>query len=154
MEYNEIQEALQELGSQIGIPDLSFDENGYCCLLFDDIVVNVEADSDSEILFLYSNVGELPPEANAELYEMLLEENFLFRGTGGGALGIDKDTGIIAYAYQIPFDLVSSGNFEQILENFVNLVEDFTQRIEKIIKLSPAKSEKASDVPPPLGMKV
>ncbi len=153
MDYGDIQKALAKFGSNIGIPDLAFDENGYCCLSFDDIVVNIEADADNGVLFFYSNVGELPPETNIDLYEMLLEENFLYRGTGGGILGIDKDTNIIAYAYQIPFELVSTSKFEQILENFVNLTEDITKRIEEMARSS-VKKDKTEEIPPPLGMKV
>ncbi len=153
MDYKELEKILGEFGNRIGIPNLSFDEHGYCCLMFDDIVVNIEADSDSETLFLYSNVGDLPSESSPSLYQTLLEKNFLFRGTGGGTLGIDKNTQIIAYAYQIPFKLVTIESFERTLESFVNISEDLTQTINDVLKECESKDVTAQ-TPPPLGMKV
>ncbi|MBG0775366.1 MAG: type III secretion system chaperone [Desulfovibrionaceae bacterium] len=119
----EMDAILKEFGTSLGFDGLEFDEYGYCCLFFDDIVVNIEVNEKSEQLFLYANIGDIPADADKAFYETLLEANFLFRGTSGGAIGMDKSAGIISLAWQGPYKDMTCVRFEKIIENFVNLTE-------------------------------
>jgi len=85
--------ALTDFGKLIGIPDLEFDEHGYCCLFIDDVTLNLEYDSDSGHLLVYAHMGLLPDVPSLGMYEMLLEANFFCRDTAGATLGIDRQRG-------------------------------------------------------------
>lgn len=124
-----IQTLLSEFGKTVGIPDLCFDENGYCCLFFDDMVVNMELAEDGDHLFLYSNVGEIPEGNLPAFYEMLLEGNYFFRKTRGATLGIDRDANIVLLIYRRPTLNLELSDFEQLIENFVNVTESWTRNI-------------------------
>ncbi len=123
-------EILKEFGKKVGLSELSLDENGYCCLSFDDVVLNIELDENSELLFVYSNLGDLPENSRESFYEMLLCANCLYRETQGGVLGVDKDASIVVYSYQIPVRALDELKFERIIENFVNMAEFWTEKIK------------------------
>lgn len=132
MAIEELKSVLSEFGKGIGIPHLCFDDRGYCCISFDEVVVNMELDKASERLFFYSRVGALSGNALPELYEMLLEANCLYRGTFGGCLGIDRELKAVVLAYQIPVSQVDLPQFHRILENFVNAAELWVQKIDRL----------------------
>ena len=120
---------LREFGQSVGLPDLAFDENDYCCLLLDDLVLNLELDEETEMLFVYAHVGKIPPEPTADFYAMLLEANYFYRQTAGGVLGIDKATGVIALACRQPYAGLTLIQFEKVIEDFANAADHWTQQI-------------------------
>jgi len=126
-----LQGVMKEFGKDIDLPELSFDDAGYCCLSFDEIVVNLEVDEPSGHLFFYSNVGNLPEEGRAEFYEILLEANFLYRETAGGILGIDKELNGVVLAYKVPFSGLDLPQFSRVMGNFIGMVELWTERIQR-----------------------
>jgi hypothetical protein len=129
MGTREIDQLVKEFGDGIGLPDLTLDENGYCCLFFDEIGVNIELDETGERLFLYVNVGDLPSEKNPALYEMLLEANLMFSRTGGATLGIDKENALVALACTIPLLGLDKRTFERRLESFIAMAENWQGKI-------------------------
>ncbi len=131
MSVEKVNGALKSLGEKIGIPDLSFDENGYCCLMFDDIVVNLELHKETESLFIYSNIGDLSEKKSEEFYEMLLEANFLFKDTDGAAIGVDTETGIISLCYRMPAGTINDESLETAVENFLHLTERWKEKIRE-----------------------
>ncbi|WDP84717.1 MAG: type III secretion system chaperone [Desulfobacter sp.] len=100
----------------------------------------------TEQLFLYSNIGDIPKDVNTELYEKLLEGNFLFQGTSGGTIGMDKTAGIFSLAWQGPFIEMGAAAFEMILENFVNLTEHW-RGIVKDLSSSPGSGDSLPGFP-------
>jgi len=131
MSLEHLQLVLSDFGKAVGIEELALDENGYCCLKFDDTVVNVEASAESGQLFLYTNLGEIPPEKREAFYEMLLEANFFYKLTAGGVIGIDKDANIVSLAYQTPCAGLESRRFEKMLENFISVAETWSQKLKE-----------------------
>ncbi len=124
-----MQQLLSDFGRSIGIPNLAFDEHHYCCLLLDDLVINMEHDPARDDLFLYAHLGHLPSEPSMELYETLLEANFFFRQTAGGVLGIDKATGILTLARRQASSTLTLTSLEKLVENFANTTEYWTKRV-------------------------
>ncbi len=120
---------IHDFGKNIGIPDLALDEHHYCCLQFDGVVVNLEYEPDKDELFLYTHLGRIPQDPSLALYERLLEANFFFRQTGGGVLGIDKATGIIALAWRLPASPLTLPALEKLMETFVNTAEYWTEQV-------------------------
>ncbi len=140
-----MQELLSALGRNIGIPELTFDEYHYCCLALDNVIVNLEWDADTEMLFLYAHVGHLPVNPTPELYETLLEANFFHRHTAGATLGMDKPSGTIALAQRQATANLNLTLLEKLLEQFVNTAAYWIDEIERL-KTTPAPSNQALDL--------
>ncbi|MBF0099433.1 MAG: type III secretion system chaperone [Desulfobacterales bacterium] len=130
MQQEEIKKMITDFGKNIGLPELTFDENGYLCLMFDDVVVNIEAMFETEQLFFYTNIGEIPHENKEAFYEMLLTANYFFKETAGGTIGIDKNANIISLAYQLPFTSLTTNKLEKTVENFINVAENWINKIK------------------------
>jgi len=123
------QGALAELGRLIGIASLTFDEYGYCCLLVDEITLNLEYDAPTGDLLLYAHMGTLPEEPPPAFYEMLLEGNFFCRETAHATLGIDRAARVIVL-YDAHLARVLDGPMlEGIVTRFVDAAEHWKQRI-------------------------
>ncbi|CAK0757457.1 CesT family type III secretion system chaperone [Gammaproteobacteria bacterium] len=125
-------ELLRDFGRTIGILDLSFDEHHYCCLLLDDIVLNLELEEEKETLFLYAHLGALPREASTDFYASLLEGNFFHRQTAGGVLGMEKASGILVLAHRWPYANLTLNTLEKLIENFTNAAEYWSRQIAEV----------------------
>ncbi len=125
MEFSKL---LSNFGSRNGIKDLA-PEKGYCCLMFDDIVVNIEENNGN--IFFYTPVGELPPEGGEEIYKDLAKANFFFMGTQGATLSADPDSGMILLAYMTPACALNDTSFDKTVENFVNAAEEWSGKIRR-----------------------
>ncbi len=131
MNKEQINSLLNDFGKNLGIEDLSFDDNNYCCLFFDDFVINLELTNEGDILYFYANVGEIPSSGKENFYEMLLQANFLFSQTNGASLGISKQGNFVLLSYQIITSGLDLNKFTNIVENFVNTVELWSKKIDK-----------------------
>ena len=94
-------EMLSEFGRRIGIPDVVFDEDGYCCLGFDDVVLNLELNGPASHLIISSEIGKLPsqPPESLLLRYLALNHAALIMGTGG--IGVNEDRRTIVYVERI-----------------------------------------------------
>ncbi len=135
MEFSEL---LNNFGSRNGIEDLA-PEKGYCCLMFDDIVVNIEENNGN--IFFYTPVGELPPEGGEEIYKALAKANFFFMGTQGATLSADPDSGMILLAYMTPACALDDTSFDKTVENFVNVAEEWSGKIRRHMEQDPGSAE-------------
>ena len=120
---------LSALGNEIGIADLSPDDNGACSLFFDELVVNMEYHKESNLLHLYSHLGTLPGDGREELFVRMLEANCFYRGTQGGTLAIDEEADAALLFYQTPVDLLNEADFLRIVENFVNVADTWSGQL-------------------------
>lgn len=129
MNTNVVRSFIAELGREIGIPDLELDEYGYCCFMLGEHVVNIETD-DNGIIFLYSNIGDLPEKGREAFYEMLLNANYFCQQTAGGTLGVDSQADIVLYMMQAHESSLDGTAFLQMLENFINTAVTWSERIK------------------------
>jgi hypothetical protein len=125
----QMQVLLKDLGVTVGVPDLEFDENGYCVVYLDEIQINMELGEEDESLFFYTHVGEVPEDGRPEFYEMLLDANWFYKGTAGATLGIDKDSSVVSIIYRASTTELDTEKFQKIIENFANLSENWMSRI-------------------------
>ncbi len=138
---------MEAFGKEIGIDGLCLDENQWCCLSFDGVVVNMETDQDEENLFLYANLGDLPDGGRERLYEALLEANYFFGGTFGATLSINKDDGVVVLCCQYPVRCLDLTVMVRLVENFINVASDWSHRIAR---LGPSSAEEQGQAPGPL----
>ena len=60
----------------IKLPGLKPDEDGYCCLSFDDkITVHIQLDKETENLTFFAELGRVNETRKAEIFGRLLEAN-------------------------------------------------------------------------------
>ena len=147
MSREKIETILNEFGKNVEISNMCFDENGYCCLSFDDIFLNLEIDEKAALLFMYSNLGEIPFANREGFYEKLLEANYLYLLTGGGIIGIDKASNRVVLAYQTPYMEVTYIKFEKIIENFIKIAEYWIDEIKNFDQSVPDKKTDDQLVP-------
>lgn len=143
VERNAVQHIIGAFGRTTGIDDLELDQDGYCCLLIDqDLVINIELDEPGQRLLFYSVVGT--PEAHR--LPMLMQANYLGRGTGGATLGLQPDSGAAVLSREIPIAQLDVPDFSAALERFVNTTEEWVKRLRE-----PAPMNDDGEFPPPHG---
>ena len=118
-----INRLLTDFGNALGLEGLALDENGYCCLSFDDVVVNIESVGDSSLVLLYSSLGALPADAGPEVCRRLLEANYFFHGTGGATIGLDGPTGAVAITRVVDAAGMEVLDWEAVIKAFVDAAE-------------------------------
>jgi Tir chaperone protein (CesT) family len=64
---------LAELGRKVAIPGLAFDEDGYCCLSFDESIVNLEFRSDRRDFLIYAPIGRIEGHPPADYLGRLMQ---------------------------------------------------------------------------------
>ena len=128
MSKADVQKLVERLGGELEIPGLTLDENGYCCLMFDDLSLNIETDAEG-LLFVYSHIGRIPAQDKEIFYQKLLEANYFYQQTGGGTIGIDAGQGIVVLIMQTPGSVLQDESFRKMLENFVNIAHTWAGRI-------------------------
>ena len=131
MNLDMINPLFHDFGKTLGIDTLTLDENGCCCLLFDDIVVNFEATPESEQLFLYTRLGSIPDKDKEAFFAALLEGNYFYRTTGGATLGVDQKSNSVVMAYQTFYTHLDVRRFSQIVENFVNIASFWLKKLQQ-----------------------
>ncbi len=120
---------LTELGAAIGIPELCANEDYSCKLLFDEVAVSLELCEDHESFYICCVLGQTGPEVSAAQLALLLDANYLFSGTGGATLGVDKTSGNIALIRAERLSALRKPQFLTMLEEFVNLAEFWQARL-------------------------
>jgi hypothetical protein len=135
MSLERLESVITEFGKIVGLPELELNQDGYCPLIFDDIVVNFKYDGETDELLMWSSIGEIPPEpVRKDIYEMLLEANIIQSYLGGGVLTIEKNHNIILLINSTPTELIDLKTFEDTLDNFIKLTETWEKVLEEAIQ--------------------
>jgi len=85
-----INRLLTDFGNALGLEGLALDESGYCCLSFDEVVLNIESMGESSLALLYTRLGVLPEDASSEICRRLLAANHFFKDTALATIGLDE----------------------------------------------------------------
>lgn len=133
MSLDLLKSLVQELGQVIQLPDLAPDEDGYCCLSFDEkITVHIQLDKDTNNLTFFTEVGKVEDAHKLYVYEQLLEANVFWLGTHGATLGVNTSTMMANLGYQEPIQNLDFQRFQQLLEGFVNTAESWIDKLPEI----------------------
>ena len=128
--HDHINRLLTDFGNALGLEGLSLDENGYCCLSFDEVVVNIESVGESSLVLLYSSLGVLPEDAGSEVYRRLLGANYFFQGTAGATIGLDEATGAVAITRVVDAAGMEVLDWEGVIKAFVDAAESCAQLLQ------------------------
>lgn len=138
---------LKAFGQSIGMPDLKMDEENRCNLLFDDMAVSFELSEKQNSMYIYSQVAALTTDERDKVSAALLDANYVFRGTGGAAFGVEQETGSVVLIREERLEGFQLSQFEPIVETFVNLVEDWQQKLQELLMGNGGAKPEPPDMP-------
>ena len=145
---HEFSQFLSRLAKELGLGEnLSLDEANQCFLLFDDkILVRIELRNEPNYFSLVSKLGNVEEKNIPEVYPRLLDYNTLWKETNGTTFGVQQFSEVVILTQHWPLERCSYGNFEKILENFVNTTEYWLNNFESLQKkkLKNPSGEKSS----------
>lgn len=128
---------LEVYGKEVGLPNLKFGENSVCSLIFDSTInVDIAYREDQDQCIFAAKIGDIPVEGKEVLYESLLKANAFGMDTAGASLGIDEENNSIVLSFVFLTQSFSYDLFKTVLNNFVDLVEDWTKKYEELLSAS------------------
>ena len=142
MSYREdFKNILKHFGSGINLPDLSLDEDNRCNLFFDEVPVSIEVSPNEQYVYMYSYLGDVPVAGSESVENKLLEANYIYGETERCTLGIQNISRKVALICNERIKGMDLSDFEQSLENFINVAEYWM----KNLNASHSQSGKAAD---------
>lgn len=129
MSQSHAQALLAAFGDKLGLPQLGFDEQGFCSLQHGDIILNLEHQPSVDALVCYIWIGEVAEERRAGIAIQIADANYLLAGTAGAALGMQASTGeVMLTAYFSCYGL-GLADLEKALLNLIVLADDWRSRL-------------------------
>lgn len=140
MTIERLSELLTVVGTDLGL-ELRPDEEGQCCLHFDDdFDVLLDYDFSSQWLQMHTLVGYLGNENREQVCSALLEANLFWMETEGASLGLAAGDGSIFLSDKRPIDVLEAVEFQTWLETFVGTARKY-QAILNALDPSPSGEE-------------
>ncbi len=125
------QEILQALRTLLGLPDLTFNEDGVCCIYIPgELEIQIEWDPDSRKLIALGSIGPLGDDPDGSLARSLLAANFLFSGTRGESLSLEPDTRKVFLCAAFSVANESAAPLIDWFEGFVDTAQHWRQRLQ------------------------
>ena len=120
---------LQELGTDIGIANLSLDTDGQCALLFDgEYEVTFTPDREDHSLLMHCEVGRLSAQ-DSDTCRKLMQASLLGAETGGSALSVHCGLDKIILWKRYDEDFVDLAALEQAINAFLAQVIHWKERL-------------------------
>ena len=117
----EFKELLAAFAAKYGIEGLN-DADGVAMLKADDISVELLEDQQTRSVLACAEIGFPPPDADGAFGAMMLQANFLLRGTEGATLCQNPETGAYALVRPFPLALTDVESLGAGIESLVNHV--------------------------------
>lgn len=128
---------LGEFGQKIGLPQITFADDRFCTLTVDDIVFHLELSEDSRHLNCYLWIADVDEDHRAEVALVIADANYLLARTRGTTLGMNRLTGDLLLAVQIPDATLTLAVFEQAFEKLVGLAKVWQKKIIAVLAAVP-----------------
>lgn len=124
-------EVLETLRRELQIPDLAFNSQNVCRLVFDGrLPVDLESHADSGVLHLHVVVGYANNLDTARMRE-LLSANLFGHGTAGATLGLDDQRDEILLFRTYALEALDAPRLLQDLVEFVAIAEMWSERLSQ-----------------------
>jgi hypothetical protein len=125
---------LQELGSKIGMEQLSLNNKGICEFKYQDSFdFIIEVPENSSTIFFYSPLIQVSEYGSEKLFLKVLKLNFLCLETNGATFAYDGDKGYINLCYRHSIEHLDSLTFENIVGNFLDVAEKWYTHLQNYI---------------------
>ena len=124
---------ISSYGKEVGLPNLTLNEQGVCSLTFDGkINVDIVYKHDQDQCIFAAPICDLPSGNCEEFFKKLLISNCFGTENGGAILGIEKEEDRVVLSYLFIASTFSFELFKTVLNNFVNLVEEWIDKSETL----------------------
>ena len=132
---------IKGIGEKIGMPDIDT-TNGFVALNVDDMIINIQHIMEVNQIVTYAEIADRPPDDDGLLAEVLLQSNYMFRGTGGGTISQDPESKKYYFMRMDNLDIANVDTYFADLEKFV----DYLQTWRNLVRdYRPAARPTASD---------
>ena len=124
----EFRELIAGFAAKYGIEGLD-GADGVAELDVEGIRVELLDNPQSRSIFACAEIGHPPPDANGAFGAMMLQANFLLRGTEGATLCQNPETSAYALVRPFPLALTDVESFAAGLESLVNQTENWRKAL-------------------------
>jgi hypothetical protein len=145
-EFGDLQHYLTQLCAKLGVESVELDADGYCCVGFDDVILNIEHDEKRHDVLTYAELAELPAQPQPAYLLRVLEVNYASLLMTPGAIGVDTQARKIMFVERVPLLGLSYQGFEAALQSIVNRVESLQKLMISRGFAQPAEGETDEDV--------
>lgn len=115
----EFEELLEPLAEACELERLEPDESHMVHFGADGSALTIVGDPETRMVFLFSELGELPQEKREAFYEQALRANWLFQGGAGASLAINPESGLLALNRAVPMDALDGDRFVELVRGFL-----------------------------------
>jgi hypothetical protein len=128
----DLENALRELGTRLGLGEIKLDASGAGHLVFDnESIIDLQLAEDEQGFYLTSTIGEAPTEAREEVFSELLQANLQARGVGRCCLAYDAELNEIVLSRYFERNEIDVTTLEEELEHFLTVCEVWKRRLQK-----------------------
>ena len=120
----EFKELLAAFAAKYGVEGLD-GADGAAALDVDGVSVELLDDPQTQCVLACAEIGLPPPDANGMFGTMMLQANFMLRGTEGATLCQNPETNAYALVRPFPLALTDVESFGAGLESLVNQTENW-----------------------------
>ena len=125
----EFKELIAAFAAKHGIADLD-GANGAVELDCDGVVVELLDDPHSHSIVVCTEIGHPPPDSYGAFGAMMLQANFLLRGTDGATLCQNPESGAYALVHPFPLALTDVASLAAGIESLVNQTENWRKVLD------------------------
>lgn len=148
----EFKDLVAKLGLKVLNKELTPDDEGSVALTIDGMFVTLREFDEVGKILIYGEIGDVPPEGMEMLSVEMLKANHLFRATGGSTISLDEQAHKFYLCRYDDLFRLDQESFEKILENFVNVLEQWCEIIKNYHPDLSSKSEMPREAPTAHGL--
>lgn len=120
---------LLELGTRLNLHKIQPDEQGYCAIAFDEVVIHLQYIEDKLEIIAFSTIGELSSDYRETILESLLQANLFWQETHGATFAIESETEQIFIQERFSLGQNDFNQFLVWLEQFTQTSEHWKQKL-------------------------
>ena len=124
----EFKELLMAFAEKYGIEGMD-GVDGTAAIDVEGVRVELLDDSQTQSVLVCAEIGHPPPDANGAFGAMMLQANFLLRGTDGATLCQNPETGAYALVRPFPLQLTDAEALGAGVESLVNQTENWRKAL-------------------------
>lgn len=143
MEYDEL---IRSFAKKHGLDGMEI-LDGTAALDVDGMRIAFLHDEDSNSLVLLGEIGLPPPEADGRFNELLMQANYLFRGSDGATFTQNPETKAFALMRSLTLTLLDASSLAEAVQSFANTLE----RWRRVLADFRPPSEPPGDAPASAG---
>ena len=111
---------LNDLGGEMGIEKLVFDDSDSCLLQFDEkTTVLILYEGREDVIYLFSYVGVLPEDKGIELLKAMMWANYRWKESGGATLSMRPGDGDVVLTRKIPVEATNIEKLKTAVSDFI-----------------------------------